>query len=121
MVDSDEFIVTSEGGSLSSIKFGELVSRMSTSYLLAFFAGVATLAYSIFEVPALLLEDFFTWIRGTVGLGFIVPRESIEYAWEAAADIFPIAGPFDYALGVLLVMMFFLGVNWMFSRVRRGL
>lgn len=121
MVDSDEFIETTPSGSLQSIKVGELASRLTSSYLLALFAGVATFVYAVFEVPALLIEDLFEWIRETLGLGFAVPEHTYEYAWDVVADIFPIAGPFDYALGVLLILVFFIAIRWMFDRVTGGL
>ncbi|UWG47039.1 hypothetical protein HSRCO_0745 [Halanaeroarchaeum sp. HSR-CO] len=115
MVDTEQYV---DG---STIKWGALAATLVSSYLLAVFNGLADLLWALLSIPGRLLEDLLTWIAGMFGLAFSAPEHSIETAWTIAAETFPIAGPFDYAIGVAVVAVFFIAVNWLFGRVREGL
>ena len=115
MVDSDQFIT---GG---SIDFKALASRLVSSYVLAVLSGLTAFVYAVLETPALLLEDLFTWVANTLGLGFQVPENTLTTAWSVVAGYFPVAGPLDFALGVVAVLAFFWALNWMFGRIMEGL
>lgn len=103
------------------IMWGAIATTLVSSYILVFFDGLSSLVSAIFEVPADLHEDFLSWIGETLGLGFSVPADSLEEAWTVAEEFFPIGGPFDWVAGVLLVMAFFVSVQWMVGRVKEGL
>lgn len=44
---------------------------------------------------------------------FRIPANTMRVAWDAASGFFPIAGPFDFALGVLVVALFYLLVEYL--------
>lgn len=115
MVDTDRYVTD------SGVKWFLVASTLVTSYVLATFEGIADLVVAIFNVPANLLYDGLSWLGETLGLGFEVPETSLEDAWEIAADVFPIAGPLDWILGVVIIAVFFAAVTWMIGRVREGL
>ncbi|WP_148661806.1 hypothetical protein [Halodesulfurarchaeum formicicum] len=104
-----------------SIKWAALAGTLVSSYVLVALDGLTNFLFELLTVPATLLESALTWLGETLGLGFTVPAGTIEQAWAVVADQFPIAGPFDWILGVVVLAVFFIAVNWMVDRVREGL
>ncbi|MFW5905852.1 MAG: hypothetical protein ACOCUO_03315, partial [archaeon] len=115
VVDSEAYV---DGG---SIRWAALASALVSSYVLVAFDGITTFLFELLTVPATLLESGLNWVAETLGLGFTVPAGTVEEAWGVVADQFPIAGPLDWVLGVLILAVFFIAVNWMIDRVREGL
>lgn len=115
MVDTDEYIRD------GTPRWAAIAATAISAYVLTVTDGIATFLSSLLAVPADLLRDLLTWIGETLGLGFLVPADTLEAAWRIATETIPRVGPLTWLLGVLLVFAFWIAVEWMVTRVLEGL
>ena len=115
MVDSGAYV---DGG---SIKWAALAGTLVSSYLLVAFDGITRIIYEILALPGTFIDTLADRWSETLGLGFAVPAESLDEAWNVVLEQFPIAGPLDWLIGVIVLAVFFIAVNWMLSRILEGL
>lgn len=111
---ADEFV-----GSGGSIDFGGISERVASSFVLVTFAGVIGIIVSAQEALWSLWDSSFAWVSDLIGMLFTAPAESLGVGWRVAGAAFPIAGPLDWMLGVLLVVGFFMFISEVITRLRR--
>lgn len=117
--DDSDFSVTDyiDGG---NVRWAALASTLMSSLVLAYFDGAIKVWSSIFEGAATLLSAGIGWFDETTTLLFSEPQNSLGIAWSTAAAQFPVAGPLDFVLGVLLIMASWYVVRELAERIREG-
>lgn len=92
-------------GSNPAQAFATLGGLVVSSLIYAFTEGLATIIDAWYRAIGFLTRGYLEFAGDTLSAIFRVPRRSFEGAWSGALEAFPVAGPADFALGVLIIAL----------------
>lgn len=93
--------------------------RLGVALILVTSAGITWVIEEFWKPLAKAVEQAFAFAADITRQTNIMGQDAFTVAWETAAEFFPIAGPLDFALGVLLLAAFFVTIEWMWRWIRR--
>jgi hypothetical protein len=96
-----------------SVNWFGVARTIVSSFVLAVAAGLITFWEAVLAQPRRLVTGGFDFWRAMLLAPFDAAAEQIRLAWQVAAAQFPLAGPFDYAIGVFLIAFVF----WLVAEV----
>ena len=83
-------------------------------------AGIIAFWIAVFRQPARLIMGTWEFLSALLSRPFELAADLFGTAWATAAGVFPLAGPLDFAAGVLLIAVTFWIMAELTSRVVRG-
>jgi hypothetical protein len=95
------------------VRWRALGSFLASSFIFAWFSGLADIVTAFVTAPATAIGRFFASISAFLGLIFSRPAEALAVAWSAAAAFVADLGVVAFIAGVAMVVLFFPFVNWL--------
>jgi hypothetical protein len=101
-----------------SVYWGRLGVTAVVGLILTWLSGVADFVFALFDGPARLISGTLAYIRESVSLIFEIPLPGISAGFEAVRETLPlVGGPFEFTIGVLLVITWFWLLNLVLERL----
>lgn len=98
----------------TTVRVGQLSAFLASSFIFAWFSGLAEIVSAFLRAPATIIDGFLEWTTRTVGLVFSRPAMVLDAAWASASAFVADLGPVAFLAGVVTVALFFPFASWVF-------